>query len=84
MSWYTCVLLINKPLPLAVAFKIPVPEALTTFNAFPYCKNELAEKKDSKVVELGLPKISTSSLSDETVVTSSKGPLTKSPAKAPK
>ena len=44
-------LLINKPLPLAVAFKIPVPEALTTLKAFPYCKNELAEKKDSKVVD---------------------------------
>ena len=48
---------------------------LTTFRLFPYPKKFAAQKNSSKLDEFGLPKVSTNSVSDEIVVTSSIGPF---------
>ena len=76
-------LFINKPLPLSVAFKSPVPDVRTTLKEFPYCKKLEALKKCSKFVAVGLPNVSTKSFSEEIETISSVGPFVKSPAIAP-
>ena len=73
----------SKPLPPAVAFTWFVWLARTTLNELEYCRKLAALKKYSKLLESGLPNVSTSSCSLEIETTSSVGPLLNYPANAP-
>ena len=75
--------LINIPVPSALAFNRPEFVTRTTFRLLAYCKKLAALKKSSKLLESGLPNVSTKFCSLDIVTISSTGPCLNSPANAP-